>query len=584
MPPASPERDATVGSAPSPAGVEGPRLELDVLLRQLVDRAEDVIATQGRLRGLLHANELILGDLALPVVLRRIVEAAAELVHARYAALGVIGPDKGLEQFIQVGVDEETAGRIGHLPEGKGLLGALVDDPRAIRLRNMADDPRSVGFPEHHPPMAGFIGVPIRIRDEVFGNLYLSEREVGEFTVEDEELVSALAVTAASAIQNARLYAEARRRQDWLQAATEVTRQLLTLDGAEPLGLIAHRLTDLSDADVVTVALPTHDGTQLMIEVATGEHAEELTAITYAAAGTISGLAIDSGEPILIGDVADAPEIRVHLSDVVSVGPVMAIPLIGSRGVLGAIVIGRLQGRRRFSEVELDMARTFANHATIALELADLRVDQQRVVLLEDRDRIARDMHDHVIQRLFAAGLTMQSVASELGDTEGARRLTGAIDDVDDTISQIRTTIFALRGAREHPVFGTVRQRLMEVIVEHTAAFGFTPHLRFAGPIDQVVPEALVDDLSAVLRESLTNITRHAQATRVEVVVSATGDEVQVDVIDDGVGIGSSTRRSGLTNLRSRAEKHGGRLTAPEHDGTHLRWAVPIPDDAGRAD
>ncbi len=557
-------------------GASGPRLELDALLTQLIDRAQDVIGTQERLRVLLHANELILGNLALPVVLRRIVEAARELVHAKYAALGVIGPDQGLEQFIHVGIDEETALRIGHLPEGKGLLGALIDDPRPIRLRTMSEDPRSVGFPEHHPPMDSFIGVPIRIRDEVFGNLYLSEREGGEFTVEDEELVSALAVTAASAIQNARLYAEARRRQDWLQAATEVTRELLTLDGVQPLGLIARRLTDLADADVVTVALPTRDGTRLMVEVATGEHADELSAMTYPTAGSISGLAITSGQPVLVGNAADEPGIIVHLSDVVDVGPVMAIPLIGSRSVLGAIVVGRLQGRRRFSEGELDMATTFANHATIALELADLRADQQRVVLLEDRDRIARDMHDHVIQRLFAAGLTMQSVASALENPDHTSRLSGAIDDIDETISQIRTTIFALRGA-ETPAVGTVRQRLMEVIAEHTAAFGFTPQLRFVGPIDQVVPDALVDDLSAVLRESLTNVTRHAKATSVEVVVTATGDHVGVDVIDNGVGIGSSTRRSGLTNLRHRAEERGGTLTAPEHDGTHLRWFVPLP-------
>jgi signal transduction histidine kinase len=555
---------------------DGPLLELDALLSQLIDRAQDVMGMQARLRGLLRANELILGDLALPAVLRRIVEAAAELVHARYAALGVIGPDQGLEQFIYVGVDHETADRIGHLPEGKGLLGALIKDPRPIRLRTMSEDPRSVGFPDHHPPMDSFIGVPIRIRDEVFGNLYLAEREGGEFTPEDEELVAALAVTAASAIENARLYAGARRRQEWLQAATEITRQLLTVDGEQPLALIARRLTDLADADVVTVVLPTADGEQLMVEVATGDHADELTAMTYPAHDTVSGLAISSGKPVLIGDVTEDAVSQVHLSEVIPVGPVMAIPLIGSQGPLGAILVGRLAGRRRFSEVELEMATTFANHATIALELADLRADKQRVVLLEDRDRIARDMHDHVIQRLFAAGLTMQSVASTMDDTAQATRLTRAIDDVDETISQIRTTIFALRGA-QRPDTGTVRQRLIEVIAEHTAAFGFSPQLRFAGPIDHVVPHALVDDLAAVLRESLTNITRHAQASNVEVVISATGTDVTIDVIDDGVGIGTATRRSGLENLRRRAEEHGGALTSPAHDGTHLRWTVPLP-------
>jgi GAF domain-containing protein len=193
-----------------------PRLELDQLLTQLIDHAQDVVAARDRLRGLLRANRLIIGDLALPVVLRRIAEGARDLVQARYAALGVLGPDGGLEQFIHVGVDEETVARIGHLPEGKGLLGALIDEPHPIRLANLADDPRSVGFPEGHPPMNSFLGVPIRIRDEVYGNLYLTEREGGPFTAEDEELVAALAATAASAIDNARLYAEAGRRQRWL--------------------------------------------------------------------------------------------------------------------------------------------------------------------------------------------------------------------------------------------------------------------------------------------------------------------------------------------------------------------------------
>jgi signal transduction histidine kinase len=560
---------------PTP-GADGPRLDLDVLLSQLVERAQDVMGTQGRLRGLLHANELILGDLALPVVLRRIVESAAELVHARYAALGVIGPDGRLDQFIHVGIDDELATRIGPLPEGKGLLGALVEDPRPIRLRTMSDDPRSAGFPEHHPAMESFLGVPIRIRDEVFGNLYLTERDGGEFSAEDEELVAALAVTAATAIENARLFAEARRRQDWLTAATEITRQLLAVEGEHPLALIARRMTDLADADVVTVVLPTPEGDRLMVEVATGEHADALTGMTYPAAGTVLGLAIRSGEAVLISDVTTESDSTVHLSDVIAVGPVMAIPLMGSQGAVGAILVGRLHGRRPFSEVELDMTSTFANHATVALELADLRADKQRVVLLEDRDRIARDMHDHVIQRLFAAGLTMQSVVSTLGDIPEAARLTGAINDVDDTITQIRTTIFALRGA-EGSVAGGVRQRLIEVISEHSAAFGYAPRVRFAGPVDSAVPEELFDDLAAVLRESLTNITKHAQASSVDVRITADGGRLTVDVVDDGVGLGTMSRRSGLENLRRRAEDHGGTLTLPPHDGTHLCWSVPLP-------
>jgi GAF domain-containing protein len=184
-----------------------PHLELDQLLTQLIERAHDVKGAQNRLRGLLRANRSVIGDLALNTVLRRIVEAACELVDAPYGAVGVIRPDgTGLEAFIHVGMEPSAVEEIGHLPEGKGLLGALIDDPRPIRLRDIRDDVRSVGFPEHHPPMRGFLGVPIRVRDEVFGNLYLASLAQGDFSVEDEELVAALAATAGVAIENARLY------------------------------------------------------------------------------------------------------------------------------------------------------------------------------------------------------------------------------------------------------------------------------------------------------------------------------------------------------------------------------------------
>ncbi|MGI8668133.1 MAG: GAF domain-containing protein, partial [Jatrophihabitans sp.] len=228
--------------AVQPLSVEGSRLELNELLAQLIGRAQDVMRTQSRLRGLLRANRTIVGDLALPVVLRRILEAACELVHARYGALGVIAPDGGLEQFIHVGMAEETVAKIGRLHDGKGLLGALIDDPRPIRLARMSDDPRSVGFPPHHPPMGSFLGVPIRVRDEVYGNLYLTGHDETEVSAEDEELVLSLAASAGVAIENARLFAESGRRQEWLQASTEITRQLLSSEGEEPLQVIARRL------------------------------------------------------------------------------------------------------------------------------------------------------------------------------------------------------------------------------------------------------------------------------------------------------------------------------------------------------
>jgi signal transduction histidine kinase len=552
-----------------------PRLELDQLLTQLIDQAQDVVAARDRLRGLLRANRLIIGDLALPVVLRRIAGAARDLVQARYAALGVLGPDGRLEQFIHVGVDEETVDRIGHLPEGKGLLGALIDDPHPIRLAELADDPRSVGFPEGHPRMTSFLGVPIRIRDEVYGNLYLTEREGGPFTAEDEELVAALAATAASAIDNARLYAEAGRRQRWLEASTEITRQLLSSEGEPPLSVIARRLHEMADADVVAVVLPTADQSRLMVEVATGEQAAQLTALSYPVEDTIAGVAISTGRPVLVGDVTQQQTYTVHLAQLTSVGPMMALPLLGTQGSRGAVLVARVPGRHRFNEADLDIATTFAQHAAVALELADARADQQRMMLLEDRDRIARDLHDHVIQRLFAAGLAVQSVAASAVSDSGASRLNTVVDDLDETIRQIRTTIFELRGPLA-PQTSTVRSQVIGLIDEVAPLLGFSPALRFTGPVDTIVPDEVVADLIAVIREALSNVARHAHASAADVELAATPDELTVDVTDNGVGIGESQRRSGLANLTRRAERYGGSLTLPDHEGTHLRWTIPL--------
>ncbi|HEU5269698.1 MAG TPA: GAF domain-containing protein [Jatrophihabitans sp.] len=576
----------------SDSGLYGPQLQLDELLTQLIARAQDVRAAHSRLRGLLRANNMIIGDLALPVVLRRIVEAACQLVHARYGALGVISSDGGLEQFIHVGVDAELVGRIGQLPQGKGLLGALIDDPRPIRLRTISHDPRSVGFPAGHPPMDSFLGVPIRVRDAIFGNLYLACRDGGEFTEEDQELVSSLAGTAGVAIENARLFEQARRRQGWLQASTDITQQLLASEGEEPLRVIAWRTQQMADADAVTVVLPVSGTDQLMVEVATGAGAEQMTALSYPMAGTLSVHVLETGVPALVEDMTAEQEYTVHLSEVVPIGALMALPLAGSHGTRGVLLVARLHGRPRFTDADLEMATTFANHAAIALELADARADQQRVVLLEDRDRIARDLHDHVIQRLFGAGLTVESVAAGLRDSAAGDRLAQVVGDIDDTIRQIRTSIFRLRG----PIaVGTsqVRMRLLDLIGEISPLLGFEPQVTFTGSVELLLTDEVLEDLTAVLREGLTNIARHAQANRAQVAVVAGNGELRVEIIDDGVGVSKVTRRSGLANLRQRAESRGGRfeLISPVHqvpagtasgdepvrgEGTLLRWRIPL--------
>jgi signal transduction histidine kinase len=573
--------EATVGDLDSV-----PRLELDQLLAQLVDRAQDVMAAQSRLRGLLAANSLIIGDLALPVVLRRIVEAACRLVNARYGALGVLAPTGGLDQFIHVGMDSDAVERIGHLPTGKGLLGALIDDPHTIRLRNIGDDPRSVGFPPKHPPMASFLGVPVRVRDEVFGNLYLSESAAGEFSVDDEHVVVALAATAGVAIENARLFEQAQRRQEWLAASTRITRQLLAVDGAgeQSLELIARQARQIADADLVTVVLPTADPGRLIVEVASGIRAAELTGYTYPTEGSLVGLALQGDRAVLIGDATIDRRFRVHLNEVVEVGPVMVVPMIGTERIRGALMLGRTRGRSLFEESDLDMATTFANHAAIALELADARVDQQRVALLEDRDRIARDLHDHVIQRLFAAGMSLQSLASGMTRDDRVTRLERVVTDLDETIAQVRTSIFGLRGALG-PRVGSARGRLIEVVAEVTPLLPAQPRVRFTGPVDSVVGPDLTEDLVAVLRESLTNVARHAGAATVEVSVLASASQIVVEVVDDGVGRSGAQRSSGLANLRRRAEDRGGTMTTgPAHsgigacgrEGTRLRWTAPM--------
>jgi signal transduction histidine kinase len=559
--------------------VEGPQLALDELLIQLIDRAQDVRAAQDRLRGLLRANRAVIGDLSLTVLLRRIVEAACELVDAPYGALGVIAPDgTGLEEFIHVGMDDDAVRKIGHLPEGKGLLGALIDDPRPIRLRDMRDDVRSVGFPEGHPPMRGFLGVPVRVRDEVFGNLYLASLTEADFTPEDEELVAALAATAGVAIENARLYEESKQRQVWLQASTDVTRRLLSAQGGD-LELIAHRVAELADADIVTVVLPVDTGKDVTVSVAVGRDADRVRGMTYPLGGTLSERVLSSGEAAVLDDASDlhVTEQRVvHLTEVLPIGPVMGVPLAGAQGIRGVLIVGRFQGRRTFAAADVDMARTFAYHASVALELADGRREAQRIATFEDRARIARDLHDHVIQQLFASGMTLQGVMAALGDSPAIEPIERVVDSIDDAIRQIRTSIFQLRP--HAMVGGGVRATILEVVAEVTATLGHDPQVHFSGPVDTVSDEELAQDVSAVVREALTNVAKHAHADRVQVDVGVSGSRLTVVVEDDGVGMGASERRSGLTNLRQRAAAREGAFTIEAIDGdrgTRIRWDVP---------
>ena len=571
-----------------------PRLELDELLTQLVQRAQEVASTQGRLRGLLHANQMISGDLGLPVLLERIVDAARELVGARYAALGVIAADGHLAEFVHTGMPAQMVADIGRLPQGKGLLGALIDDPAPIRLRVLGEDPRSVGFPPGHPPMDSFLGVPIRVHDQVFGNLYLAESTHGHFSAEDEQLAGALAATAGVAIDNARLYEVARARQEWLQASAAIARHLLNTDTdtdtdsgtadstvVSPLQMIAELCRETAGADLVTVVMPTSDGQQLRVRIAVGNTAldgvERLVGLSVPLAGSLSGRVFTTGEPLRVAYPNEQPGLASLASGEFDVGPVLAVPLQGSQRMHGVLTASRLRGALAFSPEVLDMAAGFANQASVAIELAEARADQQRAAMVDERDRIAADLHDHVIQRLFATGLSLHSVLGRLGPGTLAERVSGAICGLDETISQIRTSIFALQSVPSSVDVG-VRTKMLDVVTDLTPALGFEATIRFTGVFEHILAEPVIADLLAVLREALSNIAHHANAHTATIAASTTGGQLSLSVTDDGTGIGPSTRRSGLANLRRRAEHHGGTLTLDPHPptGTHLNWTIPL--------
>lgn len=559
---------------------DAPRADLDRALDNLVEIANQVTATQGRLRALLRANQAVVEHLDLATVLRRIVETAVELVDARYGALGVLAPDGALEQLIQVGMSEREVEAIGHLPVGLGLVGALTDEQRPIRLRHVAEDKRSVGFPAGHPPMDSFLGVPIRVRGEVYGNLYLTDQSSGEFSDEDEQLVSSLASTAGFAIDNARLFADSQRRQAWAAASAEITAALLSSHQEDFIELLTSRTLTLADADLVCIVRPTGDPRQLVVESSRSRNDGPMDGTLFAATGSISASVIEGGQPRLV-DETEAAELvpTPGRKD----GPTMAIPLVASGSTHGALVVSRAPGGGRFTSADLEMAADFAGRISVAMQLAAARADQQQMLLLEDRGRIARDLHDHVIQQLFAVGLELQNVVGTLPPGTVASRIGGSIDTLDATIAQIRTVIFALsRRSSDRP---SVRHRIVNLINELAAALPPAPQIEFGGPIDLVVTGALADEIVAVAREALTNVAKHASAQHLSLAVAVTESLVVVEVTDDGIGSRGVKRRSGLENLRERAEQLGGTFSfESEHGRTHLRWCVPLdrPDEQQR--
>ncbi|MFF5300147.1 GAF domain-containing protein [Streptomyces sp. NPDC013161] len=569
---------------PRAARIRLPQLKLDELLEELQARLDAARGTRDRVHSLLEAVLSVGRELELEQALHSIVEAAAVLVDAEYAALGVITPDgKALSAFRTVGVTEEQIAGIGPYPKGHGILGELIRHPEPLRLAKLSEHPASYGFPANHPPMNSFLGVPIRVRDQVFGNLYLTEKRGGaQFDDEDESVLSTLAVAAGVAIDNARLYEESRLRERWLRANAEITHNLISGDSrTEILALIAERAGEITGSALTAVALPMEDTGSLVVEIAVGLDAEAHQGLVLSMDRSLMGLAFAAAAPVTSADVGHDGRISLDPPRFGGLGPAVAVPIgTGEAGVRGVVLLVRDAGRQPFSAMETETLQTFAAQAAIAMELAERRRDAERIAVLQDRDRIARDLHDLAIQRLFATGMTLQSAGRFIEHPEAAERVARAVDDLDETIKIIRSTIFGLRS-REGTGGDGLRARVVRIVGEAAPVLGFAPSVRMEGLVETRVPREIADHLIAVLSESLTNIARHAHAGRGDVSLTADTHQVRLTVRDNGVGIPADGRRSGLRNMAERAQQLGGELelSRPSDGGTTLVWWVPVPTE-----
>lgn len=569
-PPPFPERDVTGSAAAEQAA------------RSLQALPEELAA---RLPQLLEAMVSVGSGLHLHTTLDRIAETAASLTGAKYAAIGVIN-DKGdgLSDFVTHGICEQERELIGDLPDGRsGLLGALIRDPVTLRLDDLTADARSVGFPPNHPPMRTFLGVPIRVGGEVFGNLYLTEKQGGGgFSVYDLHMVKVLATEVGIQIGNARLYEATRQRERWIDGSVAVTTALLSgADADDALSVVAEQARKLADSAVGMVLLPAEEGGLEIVAIAADGPPRSLGMVMPPESPAVDQLL--AGEPVFIEDSATDPRLTTALAQ--QFGPSMLLPLHSGGRVLGALATPRSRGAQPFTEAEKILASQFAAQAALALMMADAQRDRERLAVFEDRDRIARDLHDLVIQRLFATGMMLESAQRRSVVPEVQVGVGKAVDELDVTIQEIRTAIFALQqGPAEAP--SGLRTRVLREINMAAVPLGFKPAHRFLGAVDSVVGELTGKNLIAALREALSNAFRHARASQIEVVVDASVElpdgtpGVRLTVADDGVGIPEGGRRSGLKNLKRRAESLGGDSwygpgIGDDEGGTTVVWQAP---------
>lgn len=559
-------------------------------------------ASVARLPALLEAMVTIGTGPELHSTLDRIVETAARVADCRYVAIGVLADGRdGLKDFVTCGMTPEQIARISHYPDGRhGLLAVVLEQDEPLRLHDLNADPRACGFPENHPPMDSFLGLPIKVGDEVFGNLYLTEkRDGGDFTDNDVLLIKILATQAGIALGNARQHEAARQHARWIDGNAAITTSLLAGDVDNALAVVAEEARRLADSAAGIVMVPTDEG-GLVVVAASADDARGLIGTRVPPGSPVLDDLL-AGEPVHIDDSSTDPRMVTEMSR--RFGPSMMLPMETGGRLIGTLSLPRARGADKFSDVEKALAARFAAQAALTLVMAEAQRDRESLAVYADRDRIARDLHDLVIQRLFATGMMLQGTRRAAEVPRVRDGIGKAVEELDATIAEIRTTIFALQQNEGETPSG-VRTRVLREVGSAAVPLGFRPSVTFAGAVDARVTESVAQALIAALREALSNTLRHAHASRVDVTVDAAAKlrdgtaAVRLTVADNGIGIAEDGRRSGLDNLARRAKRLGGQVvwgpsppSAPQDGaaavrpgpgpvpcpgGTVLTWEVPL--------
>ncbi|MDQ0734875.1 GAF domain-containing sensor histidine kinase [Arthrobacter agilis] len=569
--PMNPATDMPVHTAPRPAPT--PRQDGSAAPR------DEALPPSG-IENLLAAFAAIADDLGLETVLERVISAACRLVDARFGALGVIGPDRMLSHFITVGLDDDQIARIGSLPRGHGVLGLLITAPHPLRLADLRRHPLAYGFPAHHPQMTSFLGVPIRVHGTVFGNLYLTEKHGGvDFSDGDEQLLVSLASAAGVAIENSRLFDDATRRTRWLEGGSGAAQALLSQhnDARNDLELVTQHALHASQSVLALVLRDFGHQQGLICEAADGLGSSCRLGRRVEGVPALNSLAPTDRPLLLTGDDIG------RVLPAASAGTIDAVlcSRLPGEPERHFLIVGRAPGAPAFTDVDYEMMRSFTSHVSLALELLKAHYQREEDAVLGDRDRIARDLHDLVIQRLFATGLSIQSLRKYTADPHALERINAVTGELDATIRELRDTIYSLRSIpRAEPTFTST---VFSLVADAFDGHDLEPVLQLSGPLNASLQGERADHVRAVLLEGLSNALRHAGARSITTALTVAGEQFELSISDDGRGFVDPARTSGLANMRHRAELCGGTLsvTSTPRDGTQVHLVLPLDDPDG---